>query len=306
MTMPDTMDQVAEDESIRMFLASVEGLATKTTPDLPGNLRAMFYGDDGTGKTIAGLGLLNYIVPADQRIVIIDTGQNALSINNHPKLKSLLPDGSPRFVRLPYQGEAWTHSFAATVRRKMAPYDNVGGVQFDEFSTMADSMLGVILKILEKKNPDRPKDDATWPEYKMLLRKMKNLIQLFGGLEGVHCTFIAHERTLDKDGYGRPVCKPNFTPSVGPEIRKPMHIITRVNVDEDGNRTFQVRPDPLHLAKCKVGTITTKEVGFPELAEKTKRWLEGEVPTQETETVMPVAAQVTDEETLNEWDDTDV
>jgi len=306
MTMPNTIDQAKEDEAIAQFLKSVEGLADKDSNDLPGNLRAMLYGDDGTGKTIAGLGLLNFIVPAHQRIILIDTAQNALSINNHPGLKRSLADGKPRLVRLPYKGEAWLHAFAATVKRRIPPFDNIGGVQFDEFSTMADNMMGVILKVAEDKNPDRPKDDATWPEYKMLARKMKNVIQLFGGLEGVHCTFIAHERTLDKDGYGRPVTKPNFTPSVAPEIRKPMHIITRVSVDENGRRTFQVRPDPLHLAKCKVGKITTKEVEFKELAEKTKGWLEGEIPTEEKETIVPTVVPVTDEETMAEWNDDDV
>src|ERR1700755_474864 len=106
-----TVEQEKEDEEIRAFLRSVAGLAEKTSNDLPGNLRAMLYGDDGTGKTIAGLALLNFIVPADKRIILIDTAQNALSLNNHPRLKRLLPDGMPRIVRLPHKGERGLHAF---------------------------------------------------------------------------------------------------------------------------------------------------------------------------------------------------
>jgi hypothetical protein len=55
-----------------------------------------------------------------------------------------------------------------------------------------------------------------------------------------------------------------------------------------------------------VGKITTKEVEFKELAEKTKGWLEGEIPTEEKETIVPTVVQVTDEETMTEWNDDDV
>lgn len=301
MTMPvDSEEQEKEDEAIRQFLSSVQGLDQQRLDDLPGNLRAMFYGDDGTGKTVAGLALLNAIVPANKRIILIDTSQNALSISNHPKLKTLLPDGSPRLVRLPFRGESWLHALAATIRRGILPYDRVGGIQFDEYSSMADSFLGQILKVVEDKNPERPKDDATWPEYKMLLRKMKNLNSKFAALEGVHCVYIAHERTADKDPRNlQIVFKPNFTPSVGPEIRKPMHIIAHVTMDDAGRRKFQVHPDRNHLAKCKVGEIKSKEVEFKELADKTREWLMGAVPTVEERKPEPTVVPVTDEETMS-------
>lgn len=278
----------SEDEQVRAFLDGYSGYAKESPGDNPGNLRAMFYGDDGVGKTIAGLALLNYIVPADRRIILIDTSENRLSINNHAGLQTLLSDGSPRIFRLPFRGETWLRTLATVIRAGEVPFNNVGGLQFDEYATMADSFLGQILEAQEERDPDRPKDDATWPEYKMLLRKMRNLNRNFGSLDGVHCTYIAHLRTSDIGPFNKPIHKPNFTPSVGPEIRKPMHIIAEVTLDDDGNRMFQVMPDKHHTAKCKVGGITTKEVGFEELAVKTKAWLNGvnttnDQPTQPTE-----------------------
>lgn len=303
MTEPGIIDTDEEFERIRQFLATTEGM--EDASERIGNLRAMLYGDDGTGKSIAGLALLNFTVPADKRIILVDTAENFLSLNNHPGLRTRLPDGMHRIVRLPYRGEAWLHGLEATIRNKVPPFDNIGGVQFDEFSTMADSMMGIILKVVEKANPARPKDDATWPEYKMLLRKMKNIIQIFSRLDGVQCTFIAHLRTSDKDGFGRVIEKPNFTPSVGPEIRKPMHLIANVTVDEEGVRKFQVHPDKTHLAKCKVGGITTREVLFGELAEKTRLWLNGEVPTAVEAPVVEPVITVQDSDTSG-FDDFDV
>lgn len=297
-TMTDPETEAAELEAIKQFLATAGNYEGGDLTTRIGNFRGLFYGNDGTGKTIAGLALLNYIVPPGQTILLIDTSENGLSLNNHPALNIRMGDGRPRFRRLQYRGESWLHALAITIRKKVAPFDNIGGIQFDEFATMADSMLGVILKAVEKANPSRPKDDATWPEYKMLLRKMKNIIQTFGALDGVHCTFIAHYRT-DKDGRGLPVESPNFTPSVGPEIRKPMHLIANVTVNDDGEREFQVQPDRGHLAKCKIGGLG-RVVTFPELASKTKGWLGGEVPTEENTTVVERVVEVSDADTMSE------
>jgi hypothetical protein len=296
--MVDAEEEAKELENIRAFLANVAVQGEQGLTDRPGNFRGMFYGNDGTGKTIAGLALLNHIVPADKRIILVDTSENGLSIRNHPGLNQKLPDGSPRITRLRYGGERWLHALAATIRRGQGGFENVGGIQFDEFATMADTMLGIILKVVEAANPTRPKDDATWPEYKMLLRKMKNIIQTFGSLEGVHCVFVAHFRT-DKDGRGLPVEAPNFTPSVGPEIRKPMHLIANLTVNEEGQREFQIQPDRGHLAKCKIGGLG-RTVLFPELANATKKWLNGEIATEEKTEVVERIVNVTDEETMTD------
>lgn len=294
MTLPDmATDEETEkkNDEIRKFLERVAARGEQNLATRPGNFRGLFYGNDGTGKTIAGLALLNSIVPASKRIILIDTSENGLSINNHPKLKSRLPDGSPRITRLAYGGERDLHALAGAIELGMGGYENVGGIQFDEFSTMADSLLAGILKTVEKENPNRPKDDATWPEYKMLRRKCINIITTFGALEGVHCTFITHYRT-DKDGRNLPVESPNLIPSVAPEIRKPMHVIAYLSLDETGARTFQVQPDRGHVAKCKLGGLE-RSVGFKELADATKRFVNGETPAETKEIVIP-ETRVTD------------
>jgi hypothetical protein len=99
-----------------------------------------------------------------------------------------------------------------------------------------------------------------------------------------------------------PVEAPNFTPSVGPEIRKPMHLIANLSLDEEGNREFQVQPDKGHLAKCKVGGISSRVVLFPELAEKTKLWLNGELPTAPEQKPVERVVAVTDLDTFDAFE----
>lgn len=280
------MTDEEEERAISELLESIAGLSDTNTSTRIGNFRGMLFGSDGVGKTIGGLALLNYIVPPDKSILLLDTSENWLSLNNHPNLKTILPNGRDRIVRLPYRGETWLHSIAAACERKVPPFDSVGGIQFDELSSMADSMLAVILKIAEARDPSRAEDDATWPEYKQLLRKMKNAVNRLSMLEGVHTISIAHVRS-DKGAYNRMVESPNFTPSVGREIRKPMHLIAYVNVTDTGERQFRVQPDQEHIAKSKIGGLPPV-VSFATLATETKKWLGGEGTTIEEQKVLSV------------------
>jgi hypothetical protein len=279
------MSEEEEDRAIRELLESIQGLSTSDVATRIGNFRGMLYGYDGVGKTIGGLALLNYIVEPDKTILLLDTSENWLSLNNHPNLKQTkLSDGSNRILRLPYQGETRLHAIAAACEKQISPFDKVGGVQFDELSSMADSMLAGILKIAEARDPSRPQDDATWPEYKQLLRKMKNITNRFAQIEGVHTIGIAHVRT-DKAAFNKMQEAPNFTPGVGREIRKPMHLITNVTVTEDGERRFRVQPTDEQVAKCKIGGMAPV-VNFGTLATETKKWLGGEGETVELQEVI--------------------
>lgn len=272
-----------EDAAINALLESIAGLSSAEVSTRIGNFRGMLYGNDGVGKTIAGLALLNHIVEPDKSILLLDTADNGLSLNNHPGLKTKLSDGTDRIKRYSYKGEAWLHAVAAACERQIAPFDRVGGVQFDELSTMSDGMLAVILKAAEERDKSRPQDDATWPEYKMLLRKMKNITNRFAQVEGVHTIGIAHIRA-DKGAFNRNVESPNFTPAVGREIRKPMHLIANVTVTEGGERRFRVTPTDEIVAKCKIGGLGPV-VGFPQLATSLGEWLGGKGKTVEEQTI---------------------
>jgi hypothetical protein len=291
---------MSEDEelaAIDALLESIQGLSQTDVATRIGNFRGMFYGYDGVGKTIGGLALLNYIVEPDKAILLLDSAENWLSINNHPNLKQAkLSDGSYRIRRYAYRGETWLHAVAAACERKVPPFDNVGGVQFDELSSMADSMLAVILKIAESRDPSRAEDDATWPEYKQLLRKMKNATNRFAQIEGVHTLGIAHVRT-DKAAFNKMQEAPNFTPGVGREIRKPQHLIANVTLTEEGERRFRVQPTPEVVAKCKIGGMAPV-VGFGTLATELKKWLGGEGTTVDTQEVIatPVGATTNGDE----------
>lgn len=291
------MTKADEDAAIHELLESIKGLSSSDVTTRVGNFRGMLYGYDGVGKTIGGLAILNYIVEPDKTILLLDTADNGLSLNNHPNLKTKLSDGSSRIVRYAYRGETWLHAVAAACERKTPPFDKVGGVQFDELSSMADSMLAVILKIAEARDPSRPEDDATWPEYKQLLRKMKNITNRFAQIEGVHTIGIAHVRT-DKAAFNKMQESPNFTPGVGREIRKPMHLISNVTITDEGQRQFRVQPTTEQVAKCKIGGMAPV-VDFATLAIEAKKWLGGEGTTVDEQliTTTPVG---TDSEPTNE------
>jgi hypothetical protein len=289
---------MSEDEelaAINELLESIEGLSSSDVASRVGNFRGILYGNDGVGKTIAGLALLNYIVEPEKQIILVDTAENVLSINNHPALKQArLSDGSPRIRWVPYRGETRILALAAACERRIPPFHNVGGVQLDELSTMADRLLAGILKIAEARDKSKAPDNAEWPDYKQLLRKMKNITDKFATIEGVHTVAIAHVRS-DKGAFNKMVESPNFTPGVGREIRKPQHLIANVTISDEGDRRFRVQPTTEIVAKCKVGGLGPV-VSFGTMATELKKWLGGEGTTVELQEVIATPVEATEDE----------
>src|SRR5947209_9211116 len=180
-------------------------------------LKALIYGASGVGKTVQSIALAQAITPPGKTIVYCDSGNGWVSLDNHPELKT-------RVHRLQDGMITTLEGVANLIQRKAGVFADVGCVIVDEYSTIVDNDLSLIVKERAAKDDTKDPDTPTQPDYNTSKnRGVKYANQLFL-LKGVHVILVAHERA-DKDSRNILQISPLFNPKLGSRIREAVHLV---------------------------------------------------------------------------------
>lgn len=291
-TEPTAGDLTAEDIAMIARL----GKTISSLDDSVPTLKALLYGNSGVGKTIEALAILQRIVPKDQLILYIDTGEGWVSAQNHPKLKS-------RVDRVVFVSYSQIEAFIDMLKRRVGPYANYGGIIIDEYSTVSDQVLDKITAdkaaVDKSKDPDAPELHG----YKILVNMMKRLTDKLVGIQGLHVIITAHER-FDKASNNIIMTGPAFLPSLSDKIRQKMNLVAHMDSNEitteEGlsyQRTLQVHPRGQVSAKTRIGNLNPVVI-HKELMSSMTGWLNGSVADVEPKH-QPEVIEGTVEDTTN-------
>jgi hypothetical protein len=223
------------------------------------------YGKPGTGKTVLAVGLAKYIIPADKRVLYIDTREGWVSLQNHPKF---LP-GVSRVEMTSFE------DFGLMIQgMARGEIKDIGAVILDEGTTAADMLLNE----LQHNDLGRPMSEIItekpdWTYYRTVGDSLVQVITAFQQLH-IHFIIVSHEKTKD-DSTGKSVTKPGYSDTINDKVQRLLHVSARLttqiaSVGPQGTvyeRVVQSHPSVLVDAKSRIGNlpVTTDPGSFTQV-----------------------------------------
>lgn len=238
----------------RMFAALMD--TRKPMKELVPFFKGCVYGDSGFGKTVFAMQLAQAVTPQGMTIEYIDFLEGWVALLNH-KEEGLLD----RAHREAYQGISQLETLALFIKKARAPFDRVGTVILDEFSSMTKADLDTVVKYRAAKDSSKDPNVPTQPDfYAGTERARRALTELLQAK--VNVIVVSHIRE-DKLNNGLVVTRPAFMPNFSDTFRQMMHLVANMTAEEftaedgsvDYKRSLQVHPTRRVNAKTRIGGL---------------------------------------------------
>jgi hypothetical protein len=238
--------------AVNDLMASMFDPESEETPFL-----GCVYGDQGTGKTVAGMRILQMITDVSKKIVYVDTAKNRATFNNHPELKK-------RLKIMEYENMEQLLILAQSIRVNPSLKHIIGAVMVDEYSSAVKADRKWIVRSRSNQAEKAGKDykDPHHPsqaDYLSSQIRSEEVVQAFLA-SGVHVMFISHEQ-VDK----KVVTRPDFAPGAANDFQRLIHSVYRSTTKiENGTMSWQLQLQPTGRISVKnriggLGVFATAE-----------------------------------------------
>lgn len=253
-------------KSFDALMASMVNMEDMTTPPV----KICIMGDQGTGKTTAMLQFIQAIVPEDKYIVYVDSAEGWTALQNFPQLKR-------RCKWMRYENVEQLQQFAHALREGKPPFDKIGAVVLDEYSSMIKNDKTWIVRQrslqAEKKGEFRDPFMPQRPDYLASQLRSEDVVSYFLRC-GIHVGFVSHEKFDDKTLMTRP----DFPPGAANDFQRLIHSVIRAEVkfdkaSQESRRRFQLQPIGNRVSvKNRIGGLGNFINDIGELAEAYTKW----------------------------------
>jgi hypothetical protein len=219
----------------------------------------MIYGPWGTLKTTTALKILLAITPTDKTILYIDSANGWSTLMNYPDMVQAALDG--RLLRMAYENiEQLQVFFQQIIKIDKPPFNSIGAIVFDEYTSMHDSDLNWIVKSRAKQAKDDGgfKDSFTpaLPDYNAARIRSNDLIY-FAMRNNIHLIFIGHSKETKLKEQ-----TPDMPEKAGKSLVKELHFVYYAYFDKQGQWKMQTVNGNRIAAKNRIngiGANTTPE-----------------------------------------------
>lgn len=207
------------------------------------------FGDQGTGKTKAGMEILQRVTEPGKRIVYIDTAMNFATLNNHPSLQE-------RVKVMEYENMEQLLVLAQAIRTTPQLKEIIGAVMIDEYSSAVKADRKWIVRVrasqTEKEGKFKDPHHPSQADYLSSQIRSEEVVQAFL-LSGVHVCFVSHEKVDEKI-----ITRPDFAPGAANDFQRLIHGVYRTTAKvENGVLThkLQLQPSGRISVKNRIGGL---------------------------------------------------
>lgn len=269
------------------------------------------YGEPGMGKTTAAMELMQKLVDPDKRILYIYTGTNWSSLMNFPHLMA-------RTKKIKYKSFEQIKAISEmlrneSIREKM----KIGGVIFDEYNTMYEQDLDLIVglnahlinsgpKRKNKEGQDIYKDPHTpqWPDYNIAKTHVIDVMNNVLNVEDTHFMFVCHARLQKISGKQEPDMN-NAAAQVFIRSLHSLYYLENAFTDSGKmQRMIQLQGTGQTVAKNRIGGLPNKVETVDPIAEAFSKW--GIVEERDAVPQTAPEEKVSEPETVQESQDVDL
>ena len=241
---------------IELRMADAMGLVTSdgTIPAM-----GMIYGDVGTQKTTKAMQIMQGILPAGKKILYIDSAAGWTTLMNYPWM---MRDerGEPNVLKMDYENIETLWALAKAIKAGKGIYGEIGGVIFDEYTSMHDMDLNWITDVranqAESEGVFKDRFTPTWPEYNAARTRSNRVLSSFM-LCKIHLIFIGHSKVTKKME-----TVPDMPEKAGKALYSKLHFAYLAKFDDKGNAILQTSGAKRAMAKNRINGIP--EIGTAE------------------------------------------
>lgn len=275
----------------KALLDSTEDLENKEVP-----YQLCIFGDQGTGKTLAMMKLMQAITRPDKKILFIDSGNGWATLKGYPELMR-------RVKYSKYENLEQVLAWATALNEGGPGFDSIGAVILDEYSSMVRKDRTWIVKARAKQKEDKGefKDpfQPAQPDYLASQIRSEDILNAFVSTD-IHVGFLSHEKR-DKDTM---MMRPDFTPGAANDLQRILHSVLRATVTLDKAtkrpiRQLQLQPIGNKVScKNRVQGLGNFANDIDEVSQAYLKWGIQTDPVDNTLTEAEVTSVVEDNELL--------
>lgn len=282
---------MANSPNLNEILGSIVDVNAKVA-----TFRGLLYGPKGVGKTTLAIQCMKKLIRPEQFILHIDTSEGYVSLRNIPGLQD-------QVKTMPFTTYENTRAIADAIKRKVQPFDKIGGIVLDEMSKMAEQDTLRVFEarqsgIYGPKEQEKAEDQATTEgrDHQIALNRFRKMYYDVFDLRDIHVIATAHQmEKKDREGNTLAIA-PDFSPKIGSQAGQLVHLVaylTAKTVKDPANlkvtsyeRNAQVHPTLRVDAKTRLD-IKTTSVNAADLPAIISKWAEHGVEVTQDE-IRPV------------------
>lgn len=277
MELPSAPLPAVPQKTVDLLLGSMTDFEAKHVPML-----FSVFGDQGTGKTKAGMEILQRVTDPNKKIVYADTAMNFATLNNHPSLQK-------RVKVMEYENMEQMLALAQALRVTPGLKEKIGAVMIDEYSSAVKADRKWIVRVRADqasregkfKDPHHPSQ----ADYLSSQIRSEEVVQAFL-LSGVHVCFVSHEKVDEKI-----ITRPDFAPGAANDFQRLIHGVYRTTAKVENGQfvhKLQLQPTGRISVKNRVGGLGVFATDV-EIAEAYNKW--GIIPETEESSIAVTPAE---------------
>lgn len=212
----------------------------------------LIYGDVGTGKTTKAMEIMQGIIPIGKKIVYVDSAAGWTTLMNFPWMMRD-EKGELNVLQMPYFNIETLQALAQAIKEGKGEYANIGGIIFDEYTSMHDLDLNWVVQTratqAEKRGEFKDRFTPALPDYNAARIRSNETIQAFMAT-GIHQIFIGHSKITKKME-----TMPDMPEKAGKSLYTKLHFAYLAKFNDRGVAVLQTQGAKRELAKNRINGI---------------------------------------------------
>ena len=224
-------------------------------------LRALFYGDFGSGKSTTALKCV------EDKGIWVTTDSAWVVIDKYPELQD-------KITRFPFTGFSQIRSFCEAKAEGIEPWASADTLIWDTFTGSIESTLNFFIDTLPVFNDQRHPEVPSWTHYGLIQRKLRETIDVLSKSQ-YNVIYLGHNRDPNEQDKlsGKFASRPNAPEASYNIVAREVQLLGWLFKEAKGSqKKIQFEGTTRQSAKSQVSTINETTYLLEQVPELIKKW----------------------------------